>query len=131
MAKVASDNMICLCFSGTKRRLPTAECHIFEAMRTLRRVPLKIRYGNTAPIVVRDGSADYMAKGGSLSLNTVVRKGARCTNEKSVSRIEVWNSFQTIDRWRAGYAERCTSGSGGGVTETAGVNWYGAVIPTS
>lgn len=35
------------------------------------------------------------------------------------------------ERWRAGYAERCKSGSGGGETETADASQYGADSPTS
>ena len=44
------------------------------AMNAMRKAVLNIRYGNTAPIVVRGGSADHMAKGGSLTLNTFIGK---------------------------------------------------------
>ena len=76
MAKVASDNMIRLCFSFAKRRLPKVERHALRgaAMNAMRKVVLNIRYGNTAPIVVRDGRAVHMAKGGSLTLNTLIGK---------------------------------------------------------
>lgn len=35
-----------------------------------------------------------------------------------------------IDKGRAGYIERCTSGSGGGIAETACESKYGAAVPT-
>ena len=40
------------------------------------------------------------------------------------------NNFRLIDKWRAGYIERCTSGSEGGSAETARESGYGAAVPT-
>ncbi len=40
------------------------------------------------------------------------------------------NNSRLIDKWRAGYIERCTSGSGGGIAETACESKYGAAVPT-
>nr|DAO33122.1 MAG TPA: hypothetical protein [Caudoviricetes sp.] len=38
--------------------------------------------------------------------------------------------IRLIDKWRAGYIERCTSGLGGGIAETARESGYGAAVPT-
>ena len=40
------------------------------------------------------------------------------------------NNSRLIDKWRAGYIERCTFGSGGGSAETACESKYGAAVPT-
>ena len=43
-------------------------------MNAMRKAVLNICYGNTVPIVVRDGSTVHMAKGDSLTFNILLGK---------------------------------------------------------
>jgi len=43
-------------------------------MNAMRKAVLNIRYGNTVPIVVCDGSAVHMAKGDSSTFNISIGK---------------------------------------------------------
>ncbi|MGL6201542.1 MAG: hypothetical protein ACRC3H_21700 [Lachnospiraceae bacterium] len=63
MAKVTSDNTICSCSNSSKWGFPKVKCRNGYGLSTL-----NIRHGNTASVVVCDGNADYMAKGGSCLL---------------------------------------------------------------
>ncbi len=63
MTKVTSDNTIRSYFSSTKRRLPKVKRRPFAAIDAMRNAVLKIRHGNTAPVVVRDCNAVHRRRG--------------------------------------------------------------------
>ena len=50
--------------------------------------------------------------------------------QSATKKSNMINDSRLIDKWRAGYIERCTSGSGGGIAETARESGYGAAVPT-
>ena len=56
-------------------------------MNAMKKAVLNIRYGNTVPIVVCDGSAVHMAKGGSLTSIFIMERCVR-HYEKSCMGIE-------------------------------------------